>query len=126
MLENMRYVLGEISKRIGKRLMKEIVCTVLLAFGIAPSVIHEKLGVSYKSLRRYREYTVERRLNELLEIKESNHKSVLEKHKAQIEREFETKPPRTLKEAKSRIKEMTGISRSVSNIRRWLKKGASD
>lgn len=49
-------------------------------------------------------------------------KSELNKFKEQIEEEFTERPPVTYKEATTRIKELTGLNRSETQVRHFLNK----
>lgn len=49
-------------------------------------------------------------------------KSKLNDYKGVIDNDFETNPPKSINEAQDRIEEMTGIKRSPTQIRAFLKK----
>jgi len=55
-------------------------------------------------------------------VKYGTNTSELFKHKTSIEAIFEASPPMTIKEARHRIKELTGIDRSLSQIRNFMKR----
>lgn len=46
--------------------------------------------------------------------------SKLDKHKPKVEASFREQPPRTVKEARQRIKDLTGIKRSLGRVRHFL------
>ena len=50
------------------------------------------------------------------------HECKLDAHAVSIEKELETQPPQSANEARARIEKLTGIKRSVTQIRVFLKK----
>ena len=123
MSQAIKIIKNMLENRIGKRLAREIICVLLLAFGISRKEIMEKIGASHTTLCKYNKLIEEERLRELFEVKLSRKVSELEKHSAEIEEAFEKKPPKTMSEAAEAIKRMTGIERSVWAAARFLKKG---
>lgn len=117
-------VLKVLEATFGKRRAKMVFCLVLIAFGIKRSVIYEKLGVSYKALRRYNAALDEGNIEELFESKGRKQQSALVEHAVEIEKDFDNNPPKTLRDAQERIKKITGLTRSLTRIRVFLKKGA--
>ena len=49
-------------------------------------------------------------------------KSEMEKFNKQIEDSFNKNPPKTLREARERIKDITGLDRSITRVRKYLVK----
>jgi transposase len=49
----------------------------------------------------------------------------LDTHSALIEKEFEQRPPHSIKEARARIAELTGITRGLTQVEEFLKKRLS-
>jgi len=109
-------------RKVGKRQTHQIICIILLIFGIKQEEIREKIGASRTSLSKYKKYVREEKLNELFEADLYRPVSELENHTAEIESEFEKQPPKTRREAAERIKKLTGIERALPNIGRFLKK----
>jgi len=109
-------------KRIGKRMAREIMCILLLAFGISRKEIMEKIGASHTTLCKYNKMMEEERVAELFESKVYRQVSELEKHTAKIEEAFAKNPPKTRTEAAEAIKRLTGIERSVWSVGKFLKK----
>ena len=58
----------------------------------------------------------------LLEVNNGNNKSVLECHSANIKNHFTNDPPRSIAEASAKIKELTGIVRSPTAVRSFMKR----
>ena len=57
-------------------------------------------------------------------LRETNHRlpvSELAKHKEKIKAHFQKEPPTTLKEAMDKIEQLTGLKRSLTQIRKFLK-----
>jgi len=111
-----------LEERIGKRLTQEIICVLLMIFGVARKEINEKIGASPTSMCKYEKLIREEKLTDLFEAELYRPVSELEKYAAKIEAEFEKKPPKTRGEAAERIKRMTGIERSLPAIGTFLKK----
>lgn len=61
-------------------------------------------------------------LNALCQFNYGTNKSELENHASGILQSFTEHPPMNIKEAKSRIEKMTGISRSPSQVRAFMKR----
>jgi len=121
-LELMLSILGE---RFGKRGSKVIICLILMIFGIKNSEIKTKTGVSYDALRKYRKALDAGEIASLFVNKGYREKSELEKYDAVIFDDFDKHPPKTLREAQERIKELTGLTRSLHRIRIYLLKRGS-
>ena len=102
---------------------KIIIVLVLMAVGLNNADIREKLGTSWDSLRKYRAAFNEENINGLFETGNTNRKkSQLEEYNKQIGEDFDRNPPKTLREARERIKTITGLSRSINRIRKYLLK----
>jgi len=115
-------VLCVLAKRFGKRGSKIIVCLILMAFGIKNSEIKNKTGVSYDALRKYRNALESGNIEPLFVNSGYREKSELEKFDTVILADFNKRPPKTLREAKERIKNLTGLTRSLHRIRVYLLK----
>lgn len=78
-------------------------------------------GISINIATSYfREYK-EGGLEKLKELNFYKPKSELEQHTKTIEAYFHKHPPATMKEAMSKIEELTGIKRSENQVRKFLK-----
>ena len=117
-------IVSLLNEKIGKRTTHQIVCVLLLVFGVKRNEIQEAIGVSRTSLWKYEKLLREEKLKELFEAELYRPVSELEKHSALIEEDFANSPPKTRSEAAERIKRLTGIERSLPNIGKFLKKRA--
>jgi len=106
----------------GNRGSKIVICLILMVFGIKNSEIKAKTGVSYDALRKYRQALDSENIEPLFINNGYREKSELEKFDAVIAADFDKNPPRTLREAKERIRELTGLTRSLHRIRVYLLK----
>jgi len=122
MKQAIKMIKNMMENRIGKRLAREIICILLLAFGVSRKEIMEKIGASHTTLCKYTKLIEEERLTELFEVKLVRQVSELEKHSAKIEEAFTKKPPKTRSEAAEAIKRLTGVERSVWAVAKFLKK----
>ena len=86
--------------------------------------IHEKVGVSDRTLRRYRSALEAGKISGLFVHNGYRGKSELERYNREIVEDFDKNPPKTLRDAQERIKKLTGLSRSLHRIGVYLKKGA--
>jgi transposase len=122
MMKGLELLLGVLGSRFGKRGSKIIICLILMAFGIKNSEIKEKTGVSYDSLRKYRNALDQEKIEPLFINNGYRAKSELEQYDAIIVSDFDKNPPKTLREAQERIQELTGLTRSLHRIRVYLLK----
>jgi len=119
----MTLLLEFLSKRFHMRGAKIIIVLVLMAVGLKNAEIREKLGTSWDSLRKYRSAFDIENIESLFEMDNSKRqKSQLEQYNQQIGEDFDHNPPKTLREARERIKEITGLSRSIHRVRKYLLK----
>ena len=117
-------ILSILGNHFGKRGSKIIVCLILMIFGIKNSEIKSSIGLSYDSLRKYRSALETGDVEHLFANNGYREKSQLEKFDSVIADDFDKRPPKTLREAKARIRELTGLDRSLNRIRIYLlKKG---
>ena len=123
----MGMVLLLLTKIVGRqRYAKVIVCLTLMAFGISNSEINKKLGTSYTTLRKYKAALESDNIEQLVEFKGNRTKSALDDYEDAILMEFETNPPKTLRDAQERILKLTGLNRSLHRVQVWLKKRACE
>ena len=122
----MNYALKIIKKimeeKLGKRTTQQILCILLLIFGVKRNVIEKQIGASPTSLCKYDKQIREEKQPELFEAELYRPVSELEKHTDVIEEDFGKNPPKTRAEAAERIKRLTGIERALPNIGKFLKK----
>ena len=121
-MNNIEYVTNVLTKVVGKRLAQQIICVLLLVFGIKPIEINKKTGVALSTLRKYKKLMNREQLEELFADRIRRNVSELEQYGDIIDAEILAKQPKTLREIQNIIKERTGITRSLSRIGVWLKK----
>ena len=122
MIYGLKVIIGLMEEKLGKRMTQQIVCVLLLIFGVKRSEIKEHIGASPTSLCKYEKLIEEEKLSELFEAELYRPVSELEKHAEKIELEFAKKAPKTRAEAQERIKRLTGLERALPNIGKFLKK----
>jgi len=119
---NFELVVSFLARFIGKRGAKIVICLVLISLGLKNADIKRQFGVSWDSLRKYREAYDSRNIEPLFELQAERAKSELEQYESVILADFEANPPKTLRECQARIKSLTGITRSLHRIRVFLLK----
>ena len=78
-------------------------------------------GITGNTLRGYIQMYIEGGINKLKEINFYRQQSKLLEHRKTIENYFREYPPSTIKEAMSKIEELTGIKRGATQTRNFLK-----
>ena len=94
----------------------------LKAHGEPHQEIAERLGISGTTLRDYFDLYLEGGLEALKTLHYQGKANELAQHKDEIIAALEANPPATYKEAQARIKEVTGLQRSLPQVRAFLKK----
>ena len=123
---NNNIVMKLLERFFGKRGAKVVVCLVLMTFGISHTQIQEKFGVALSTTRRYRKALESGNIDCLFVVGErERERSKLDDYESDILEEFESNPPKTLREAQTKIETMTGLKRSLPRIRAWLLKRGS-
>jgi len=77
--------------------------------------------ISENTLRAYLQEYIEGGIKRVKEIRFCPPQSELEKHRSVIEAHFREHPPATIKEACARIEDLTGIKRSSTQVRQFLR-----
>jgi transposase len=89
---------------------------------------HEQIaklaGISENTMREYFQLYAEGGLEKLKEVNFYRPESELNAHITSLEAYFRAHPPATIKEAQSKIKDLTGIERSETQVREFLKKNS--
>lgn len=93
----------------------------LKALGLQLSIICLIAGVSPNTVRNYYKQFLKGGLEEIRKINFNKPQSELNNHRTSIEEHLEAHPPSTLSHAKAMIEELTGIKRSLPQIRKFLK-----
>ena len=120
-----KFVVGFLEKRLGKRVAKQILYIILMVFGVERKNIREMLGASDVTLCKYGAALKAEDLESIFEQNYNKPESDLEAYREQIEQAFEDKPPATRCEAAVIIEKLTGMKRSLPQNGKFLKKGAS-
>ncbi len=103
------------------RVQQKMETVYLKGLGYSHQAIGRIVGISQKTLRSYLAAYKNGGIAALKQLKFRQPTSELAKHATSIEADFEADPPQTLKEAKQRIEALTGICRSPTQIRTFLK-----
>jgi transposase len=99
-----------------------LVCLILMAGGYKNSEIQQKTGVSLPSLRKYKRALENEKIDDLFANGGKRRAARLDSDEDKIIKDFEKKPPKTLKDAKNRILKLTGKTLSLDRLRVFLKK----
>ena len=118
-----KFVVGFLEAKLGKRVAKQILYMILLAFGVDRKRIKDAFGVSDVTLAKYRAALRDEDLERILRQNYNRPQSELEAYRTEIEEAFEAGPPATRREAALVIEEVTGLKRSLPQIGKFLKKG---
>ncbi len=123
MSEKYPLVIALLERLFGKRGARTIFCLVLMAFGITHTEIQSKCGVALSTLRRYRNSLEHGDVDSLFVVAERQRQhSELDDYEDKIIASFDESPPKSLREAQTRIEDMTGVKRSLTRLRVWLQK----
>lgn len=90
--------------------------------GLSDTVIAQLTGLHRHSVRHWLQVYQAGGFESLCQINYGTNKSELENHTDSILKSFTERPPMSACEAKSRIEELTGISRSPSQVRTFMKR----
>jgi len=96
----------------------------LKSHGLPHGQIAQLVGVTDNTLRDYFQLYQEGGLEKLKEVAVPRPESALQAHYASLEAYFRAHPPATSKEAQSEIEALTGIKRSETQVREFLKKNS--
>lgn len=90
---------------------------------------HEEIAgladVSRRTVQRYRDAYLAGGLERLRRLPWRGHAGALEAHRAALEDYFLENPPRSAREAQAVIEQQTGVRRSLTQVRAFLKKVSS-
>lgn len=112
-----------LEQHFGKRGARTIIALVLMVFGMTHSEIQKRHGTALSTLRCYRNALNDGNIEALFVVGEREREhSELDNFETEILTEFNDKPPKTLREAQSRIETHTGLKRSTHRLSVWLKK----
>ena len=94
----------------------------LKAHGMLHKEIAEVIGVAENTLRDYFELYQQGGIEKLKEINYYQPESELQQHIVSLEAYFREHPPATIKQAQHEVEIITGVVRSETQIREFLKK----
>jgi transposase len=86
--------------------------------------IAQLVGITENTLRDYFQLYQDGGVEKLKEVVVPRPESALQAHYASLEAYFRAHPPATIKEAQSEIAALTGIKRSETQVREFLKKNS--
>ena len=94
----------------------------LKSHNLPHKTIAQLTGICENTMRAYFQLYIEGGIEKVKEVKFNRPQSELNKHITSLETYFKEHPPATIKEAQSKIKELTGIERSLTQVRNFFKK----
>jgi transposase len=97
---------------------------LLKAYNLPHQQIEEIVGVSGNTMREYFELYQQGGIEKLKEIHYYQPESELRQHIVSLEAHFRAHPPATIKQAQHEVEVITGVQRSESQIREFLKKNS--
>jgi transposase len=98
---------------------------LLKAHNLSHAQIEEIVGVTGNTIREYFELYKQGGIEKLKEINYYKCEGELVKHIVSWEAYFRNHPPASIKEAQKEIEEITGVKRSETQVREFLKKTQS-
>jgi len=112
-----------LERYFGKRGARVLVCLILMTFGIKTKEIQKIYGPALSTTRRYRKALDNGDIESLFRVSDRvRERSKMDDYEKEILESFEESPPRTLREAQSRIETLTGLKRSLTRIAVWCQK----
>lgn len=121
-------ILAEINKERYRHpvplVQKRMEALWLKSHGLPHQQIAELVSVSENTLRDYFQLYVEGGLEKVREVNFYRPESDLINHVTSLEAHFRAHPPASIKEAQSEIEALTGIRRSETQVREFLKKNS--
>ncbi len=120
--ERVKRIIELLGEYFGITLVKRILCIVMLAFEVDAQRICEKVGLTYKSVKKYERMLDSEEYMQLLQMGKREKRSELEDYKEVIFKEVDSGAYRTLREIAVMIKEKTGLERSRNRIQKFLRR----
>jgi transposase len=96
----------------------------LKSHGLPHGQIAQLVNITENTLRDYLQLYLEGGVERLKEVAIQGPESALQEHAASLEAYFRAHPPATIKAAQSQIEVLTGIKRSETQVREFLKKNS--
>lgn len=97
----------------------------LKSHGLPHGQIAQLVGITENTLRDYFQLYEAGGVEKLKEVAVQRPESVLQAHYSSLEAYFRAHPPATIKEAQRKIETLTGIKRSETQVREFLKKNST-
>ncbi len=104
------------------RVQMKMAAVQLTALGVERSIVAQTLGCSETTVRTYLKTYQAGGVEALKRFTVGGSASALDAYSDTLRAEFEQRPPRSVNEAQHRIKELTGLRRSPSQVRAYLKR----
>lgn len=120
-LEEIRYYRYNHLAPLVQRRMEAL---LLKAFGLPHAQIADITGVTENTIRDYFELYQQGGIERLKEIHYYQPESELKGHIVSLEAHFREHPPATIKQAQHEVEVITGVKRSETQIREFLKKNS--
>jgi len=96
----------------------------LKSHGLPHGQIAQLVHITENTLRDYLQLYQEGGVERLKEVAIQGPESALQEHSPSLEAYFRAHPPATIKEAQNQIEALTGIKRSETQVRAYLKKNS--
>ena len=97
---------------------------LLKACGLVHEQIEEIVGITGNTMRECFDLYQQGGVEKLKEVNYRQPESELVKHIVTLESYFQENPPASIKEAQQKIEDLTGIRRSETQVREFLKKNS--
>jgi len=104
------------------RVQRKMEAVYLTGLGQSRHQVAQNLHVTEGTVRSYLRAYQDGGVDALCRFNPHPKSAELDAHTTTLRDEFETRPPHTVQEAIERIEELTGIRRSPTQVRAWLKK----
>lgn len=104
------------------RVRQRMEAVYLKALGLPHQEIGRIVRISQATLREYLRLYASGGMTALKQLNFNQPQSELDDHREQLHQEFEEKPPATAVEAADRIEKLTGIRRSPTQVKKFLKR----
>ncbi len=121
LLEEIRY---QRYNHLAVLVQRRMEAMLLKAAGLPHAQIAEIVGVTENTLRNYFELYQQGGLEKLKEIHYYQPESELKEHIVSLEGHFRDHPPATIKQAQHEVEVITGVKRSETQVREFLKKNS--
>ena len=104
------------------RVQRKLEALYLVGMGYSRHDVARIVGVSEGTLRNYLHAYERGGLDALQQFHPHPKTAALDRHITTLRAAFEAHPPHTVQEAVDRIEALTGVRRSPTQVREWLKK----